>query len=267
RHGGPDCPAAASGGLLFARVLGRCRAHRCHAPRRLDDHRRSRATRCGRLLLVRGARRRRDQERGLPHRTLRGRERDPSPPGRRGGRGGGDPQPAPGADRQGIRGPARGADAVGGASRRDRRAREESRRTASVSARDRVRAGLAQDGDGQDPALPAALGASALGDTHHFLGDIMTAFEAITGPTPWPARYTFSPAVRAGNLLFISGTTATDASGELVAPGDIVEQTRVILRKFQRLLEAAGGGKEHHGENTEDNTHTERYRPASPGAR
>jgi len=88
----------------------------------------------------------------------------------------------------------------------------------------------------------------------------MPAFEAITGPTSWPTRYTFSPAVRAGNLLFISGTTATDDQGELVAPGDIVEQTRVILRKFQRLLEAAGGGMEHIVETTEYITTTEQYR-------
>jgi enamine deaminase RidA (YjgF/YER057c/UK114 family) len=88
----------------------------------------------------------------------------------------------------------------------------------------------------------------------------MPAFEAITGPTPWHARYTFSPAVRAGNLLFISGTTATDDRGEVVAPGDIVEQTRVILRKFQRLLEAAGGRMEHVVETTEYITTTEQYR-------
>ena len=88
----------------------------------------------------------------------------------------------------------------------------------------------------------------------------MAAFEAITGSRPWPARYTFSPAVRVGNLLVISGTTATDDSGEVVAPGDIVEQTRVILSKFQRLLEAAGGGMERIVETTEYITTTEHYR-------
>ena len=88
----------------------------------------------------------------------------------------------------------------------------------------------------------------------------MAAFEVITGPGPWPARYTFSPALRAGNLLFISGTTATDERGELVAPGDIVQQTRVILGKFQRLLEAAGGGMEHIVQTTEFITTTEHYR-------
>jgi len=88
----------------------------------------------------------------------------------------------------------------------------------------------------------------------------MAAFEAITGPSPWNPRYTFSPAVRAGNLLFISGTTATNEQGDLVAPGDIVEQTRVILRKFQKLLEAAGGGMEHIVETTDYVTTTENYR-------
>ena len=88
----------------------------------------------------------------------------------------------------------------------------------------------------------------------------MAAFEVITGPGPWPARYTFSPALRAGNLLFISGTTATDERGDLVAPGDIVAQTRVILRKFQRLLEAADGSMEHIVQTTEYITTTEHYR-------
>ena len=87
----------------------------------------------------------------------------------------------------------------------------------------------------------------------------MAAFEAITGTGPWPTRYTFSPAVRASNLLFISGTTATNEQGELVAPGNIVEQTRVILRKFQGLLEVAGGGMEHIVQTTEYITTTEHY--------
>ena len=76
----------------------------------------------------------------------------------------------------------------------------------------------------------------------------------------WPARYTFSPAVRSGNLLFISGATATDESGVIVAPGDIVGQTRYIYRKFAALLAAAGGGLEHIVETTEYITTTENYR-------
>ena len=82
---------------------------------------------------------------------------------------------------------------------------------------------------------------------------------AATGTT-WPDRYTFSPALRAGNLLFISGTTATDDAGQLVAPGDIVGQTRYIYEKFAALLAAAGAGLEHIVETTEYITTTENYR-------
>jgi enamine deaminase RidA (YjgF/YER057c/UK114 family) len=78
--------------------------------------------------------------------------------------------------------------------------------------------------------------------------------------TTWPARYTFSPALQAGRLLFIAGTTATDDAGQLVAPGDIVGQARHIYEKFAALLAAAGGGLEHIVETTEYITTTENYR-------
>jgi enamine deaminase RidA (YjgF/YER057c/UK114 family) len=76
----------------------------------------------------------------------------------------------------------------------------------------------------------------------------------------WPERYTFSPALRAGNLLFIAGTTAGDETGTIVAPGDIVGQTRYIYQKFAKLLAAAGAGFEHVVETTEYITTTENYR-------
>jgi enamine deaminase RidA (YjgF/YER057c/UK114 family) len=57
----------------------------------------------------------------------------------------------------------------------------------------------------------------------------------------WPARFTFSPAVRVGNLVFLSGTTATDERGNIVGLGDIVAQTRYIFHKFSQILESKGG--------------------------
>ncbi len=88
----------------------------------------------------------------------------------------------------------------------------------------------------------------------------MSTHEMITDGKPWPERYTFSPAIRAGNLLFIAGTTATDDAGTLVGPGDIVAQTRCIYQKFARLLAAAGAGFEHVVETTEFITTTDNYR-------
>ena len=59
----------------------------------------------------------------------------------------------------------------------------------------------------------------------------------------WPRyeHYTFSPAVRKGNLLFISGLTATDEAGNLVGEGDIVAQTRHIFGQMEQILRAADG--------------------------
>lgn len=87
----------------------------------------------------------------------------------------------------------------------------------------------------------------------------MSDYEVITA-RPWPERYTFSPAVRVGNLLFLSGTTATDERGELVGPGDIVAQTRQIYRTFDALLKAAGGSLRDIVSTTEFITTTENYR-------
>jgi aminoacrylate peracid reductase len=82
----------------------------------------------------------------------------------------------------------------------------------------------------------------------------------VTAGPGWPARYTFSPALRAGNLLFISGTTAADDTGAIVGAGDIVAQTRYIYQKFARLLGAAGAGFEHVVQTVEYVTTTENYR-------
>jgi enamine deaminase RidA (YjgF/YER057c/UK114 family) len=84
--------------------------------------------------------------------------------------------------------------------------------------------------------------------------------ETVTFGVPWSSKYTFVPAVRAGNLLFLSGTTATDDSGQLVGRGDIAEQTRQIFRKFERLLAAVGATCDDIVETTDYFTTTENYR-------
>ncbi|MBI2203565.1 MAG: RidA family protein [Candidatus Rokubacteria bacterium] len=85
------------------------------------------------------------------------------------------------------------------------------------------------------------------------------AREALTGGRPWSPRYTFVPAIRTGNLVVISGTTATDDTGRIAAPGDIVEQTRQIFRKFERLLQSVGGSCDDIVETTDYITTTENY--------
>ncbi|MCX7152822.1 MAG: Rid family hydrolase, partial [Proteobacteria bacterium] len=65
--------------------------------------------------------------------------------------------------------------------------------------------------------------------------------EPVTAGKPWPAHYTFAPAMRVGNTIWLSGATGTDETGKITAPGDIVEQTRQIYRKFEALLKSVGG--------------------------
>jgi aminoacrylate peracid reductase len=78
----------------------------------------------------------------------------------------------------------------------------------------------------------------------------MPVYERIA-PPGWSDKLTFSPAVRAGRLLFLSGATATDENRNIVGKGDIVAQTRYIFQKFDRILRDAGGSFDNIVETTE----------------
>jgi 2-iminobutanoate/2-iminopropanoate deaminase len=64
--------------------------------------------------------------------------------------------------------------------------------------------------------------------------------QAISSPDAPTAIGPYSPAVRTGQLLFVSGQVPFDpASGNLIA-GDIAAQTRRVLDNVGALLEAGG---------------------------
>lgn len=44
-----------------------------------------------------------------------------------------------------------------------------------------------------------------------------------------------------GRLLFLAGQDASDASGRIVAPGDVVAQFEQVLHNLQAVVTAAGG--------------------------
>jgi enamine deaminase RidA (YjgF/YER057c/UK114 family) len=58
--------------------------------------------------------------------------------------------------------------------------------------------------------------------------------------SPWEPKVGYSRAVHVGNTLAVAGTTATDADGRVVAPGDIYAQTRYILDRLSGVLAEAG---------------------------
>ena len=57
---------------------------------------------------------------------------------------------------------------------------------------------------------------------------------------PWEERFGYSRAVRAGDLVFVAGTTAVDEDGIVRGIGDAGAQARYVLERIAAALAAAG---------------------------
>ncbi len=66
------------------------------------------------------------------------------------------------------------------------------------------------------------------------------ARQNISTGTPWEAVVGYSRAVRVGDVVHVSGTTASDETGAVISPGDPRAQTIYIIQKIERALKAAG---------------------------
>jgi aminoacrylate peracid reductase len=56
-----------------------------------------------------------------------------------------------------------------------------------------------------------------------------------------PPLAPYSPGVRAGNTIYVSGVLPLDATGALVGAGDAGAQTRAVLEAIKSIIEAGGG--------------------------
>jgi len=57
---------------------------------------------------------------------------------------------------------------------------------------------------------------------------------------PFEDKAGYSRAVKVGNLVFVGGTTTTNAKGEVEGAGDAYLQTKIILQKIEAVLKQAG---------------------------
>ena len=68
----------------------------------------------------------------------------------------------------------------------------------------------------------------------------MATRQNISSGAPWESIVGYCRAVRIGNHIWVSGTTATDENGNVVGAGDAGAQTRYVLQKIERALKETG---------------------------
>ena len=69
--------------------------------------------------------------------------------------------------------------------------------------------------------------------------------QVVSAPDAPQAMGAYSPAIKAGNLLFISGQIPVDPSTGNLVTGDITAQAERVMQNLVALLRAAGIGFDH----------------------
>lgn len=66
------------------------------------------------------------------------------------------------------------------------------------------------------------------------------SIERIFPPSVPSPRGPYSPAVRAGDFIYVSGQGPIDPATNKLSPGDIQHETRLVLSNIRKILEGCG---------------------------
>ncbi len=64
----------------------------------------------------------------------------------------------------------------------------------------------------------------------------MTSTQRVFTGSPWEKNVAYCRAIRVGDLVAVSGTTASDENGQVQSPGDLYGQTKYIFAKIESAL-------------------------------
>lgn len=73
----------------------------------------------------------------------------------------------------------------------------------------------------------------------------MTERQKISSGAKWESIVGYSRAVRVGDRIYVTGTTALDEAGEIVGIGDAYAQSLQCLKNVESALKRLGAAREH----------------------